>query len=211
MLRSLRHLMISVSNIETSKPFYEAVLGLLNYDLAHGSDTYAMGACIAPSLSSASPLREVWRRRVFFNWAQEGERFMYSSDATTGDEPVRLPLFPSDPADAASHFDVTPSPDGGWITFASTQNSRSQDIFVMRPDGSDITNLTQSDGSADYEPTWSPVPLLALPTAIVNTSWGQIKSGNQKSAWVHAMENAGATCGRFELTLHRIGCVHQLK
>lgn len=113
MLRSLRHLMISVSNIETSKPFYEAVLGLLNYDLAHGSDTYAMGACIAPSLSLASPLREVCRRRVFFNWAQEGERFMYSSDATTGDEPVRLPLFPSDPADAASHFDVTLT--GRWV------------------------------------------------------------------------------------------------
>jgi len=113
MLRSLRHLMISVSNIETSKPFYEAVLGLLNYDLAHGSDTYAMGACIAPSLRLASPLREVCRRRVFFNWAQEGERFMYSSDATTGDEPVRLPLFPSDPADAASHFDVTLT--GRWV------------------------------------------------------------------------------------------------
>ena len=50
---------VSVSNIETSKPFYEAVLGFLNYDLVHGSDTYAMGACIAPSLSLVSPLREV--------------------------------------------------------------------------------------------------------------------------------------------------------
>ena len=70
------------------------------------------------------------------------------------------------------------SPDGGWIAFTSTQSSHSQDIFVMRPDGSGVTNLTQSDGSTDYEPVWSPVPLPAQPTVVFETSWGQIKSGN---------------------------------
>lgn len=210
-------------------------------------------------------------RKVFFNWSQDDGTFIYSIDATTGGEPVRLPLFPPDPADVAMHWDVTPSPDGqsiafsfsrpsgfgtsnpsglyvanidgsdirlvsdigrpsypawspdgnrlafhanrddgegiyvasadgtdqtllsaewaldwsptwspdgGWIAFMSTQNHRSQDVYIMRPDGSGITNLTNSDGSTDYEPAWSPVPLPALPTAVVEQSWGQIKPGN---------------------------------
>ncbi|MEK7702436.1 MAG: Tol-Pal system beta propeller repeat protein TolB [Nitrospirota bacterium] len=46
------------------------------------------------------------------------------------------------------------SPSGEWIAFASTKGGNS-DIYKMRPDGTDITQIT-FHASADLSPTWSP-------------------------------------------------------
>lgn len=43
------------------------------------------------------------------------------------------------------------SPDGGRIAF-----SKDGDIFTMNPDGGNLINLTNSSGSDDREPAWSP-------------------------------------------------------
>ena len=34
-------------------------------------------------------------RRILFNWYRDGESFIYSVDATTGGDPILLPLFPA--------------------------------------------------------------------------------------------------------------------
>jgi TolB protein len=67
------------------------------------------------------------------------------------------------------------SPDGEWIAFGSSQSRQSQDIFIMRADGSGVTNLTESRPGEDQHPAWSPVALPPLLTAVPEISWGQVK------------------------------------
>ena len=48
------------------------------------------------------------------------------------------------------------SPDGSRIVFASSRAQQGDDLFVMRADGSDLTQLTDVAGQDEYEPDWSP-------------------------------------------------------
>jgi TolB protein len=52
---------------------------------------------------------------------------------------------------AASSF----SPDGQWIAFNSLRNNEQADIFIMRPDGTDVRQVT-SDPEPDWQPQWEP-------------------------------------------------------
>jgi glyoxylase I family protein len=58
---SFRHLMIYVSDFQSSKAFYQEILGFLNYELAHGSDSYSVwnptqGGCSFGIVQSDSDL-----------------------------------------------------------------------------------------------------------------------------------------------------------
>ena len=46
------------------------------------------------------------------------------------------------------------SPDGNWITFTSYRAGGNAEIFIMRPDGSDVRQLTFNEW-ADWQPRWS--------------------------------------------------------
>ena len=46
------------------------------------------------------------------------------------------------------------SPYGGWIVFTSFRDGDNE-LFIMRTDGGDVTQLTQND-SSDYQPRWGP-------------------------------------------------------
>jgi TolB protein len=52
---------------------------------------------------------------------------------------------------AASSF----SPDGQWIAFNSLRNNDQADIFIMRPDGSSMRQVT-TDPEPDWQPQWEP-------------------------------------------------------
>lgn len=52
---------------------------------------------------------------------------------------------------AASAF----SPDGQWIAFNSLRNNNQADIFIMRPDGTDVRQVT-TDPEPDWQPQWEP-------------------------------------------------------
>jgi TolB protein len=52
---------------------------------------------------------------------------------------------------AASSF----SPDGQWIAFNSLRNNGQADIFIMRPDGTDVRQVTDNP-EPDWQPQWKP-------------------------------------------------------
>ncbi|HEX2996225.1 MAG TPA: hypothetical protein VHP14_15475 [Anaerolineales bacterium] len=47
------------------------------------------------------------------------------------------------------------SPDGQWIAFNSLRNNDQADIFIMRPDGSDVRQVT-TNSEPDWQPQWEP-------------------------------------------------------
>jgi len=44
------------------------------------------------------------------------------------------------------------SPDGGWIAFTSFRDGDNE-IYIMRTDGSELTQLTEND-TPDWQPRW---------------------------------------------------------
>jgi len=51
--------------------------------------------------------------------------------------------------------DVDWSPDGNWIAYEAGPTG-DQDIWIIRPDGTNPRNLTQTQGLTEYGPSWSP-------------------------------------------------------
>lgn len=47
------------------------------------------------------------------------------------------------------------SPDGQWIAFNSLRNGDQADLFIMRPDGSDVRQITDNP-EPDWQPQWEP-------------------------------------------------------
>lgn len=91
-------------------------------------------------------------------YSPDGERIVFS--AVYPDHHSELRIF--DRATGKSAVIVTTSspenypqwsPDGNWIAFHQEVNGK-WDIFKVRPDGSDLTNLT-NDPSSDSIPVWS--------------------------------------------------------
>ena len=100
---------------------------------------------------------------------------------------------------SASYSAPSWSPDGQHIAFGFERDGRAK-IYVMGSDGSNPRRLTETDHSADYRsPSWSPdgryiafesnrdgdwgIYVMDIashtggePTAVAETSWGQIKS-----------------------------------
>ncbi|MBE7535560.1 MAG: PD40 domain-containing protein [Anaerolineales bacterium] len=50
---------------------------------------------------------------------------------------------------------ATYSYDGQWVAFNSLRNNDQADIFIMRPDGAEIRQVT-SDSEPDWQPQWEP-------------------------------------------------------
>jgi len=65
----------------------------------------------------------------------------------------------SNPTKLADIFAYTSawSPDGTKIIFGKSVIY--SDLFVMNPDGSGLTNITNTDGKHEYSPSWQPLPL----------------------------------------------------
>jgi Tol biopolymer transport system component len=89
-------------------------------------------------------------------WEPAGERLAFARDGeislvnADGGEPTRI----SDVL--AEESDPSWSPDGAWIAYVRrTPGTAIQNVWVMRPDGSERRPLTRQDGRA-FTPAWSP-------------------------------------------------------
>jgi Tol biopolymer transport system component len=65
----------------------------------------------------------------------------------------------ADPSGFPSWSDSTPSwsPDGNWLVYATNQTNHPENVFIVRPDGQDKTDLTPETQSSDVDPAWQPV------------------------------------------------------
>jgi len=92
------------------------------------------------------------------DWSQDGRQLLIYA-GLPGDKNIFLINVEAQTAaqltnggnNAASSF----SPDGQWIAFNSLRNNDQADIFIMRPDGSDVQQVTNNP-EPDWQPQWEP-------------------------------------------------------
>jgi len=50
---------------------------------------------------------------------------------------------------------ATWSPDGEWIAFSAREvGAENPDLYLVRPDGSDVQQVTYTPDTAEYTPSW---------------------------------------------------------
>ena len=93
-------------------------------------------------------------------WSPDGSRIAYVSDR---DESLDIWVMDQDGSNSLNLSrheaqDRMPawSPDGNWIAFASVRDALYWEIYVIRPDGSELRRLTWWEDASDWEPAWSP-------------------------------------------------------
>jgi Tol biopolymer transport system component len=71
----------------------------------------------------------------------------------------RLVQRTSDPSGIPSWSEWSPgwSPDGNWIVYVTNETFYPDNIFIVRPDGQDKTDLTPQTPSQDFDPAWQPL------------------------------------------------------
>jgi Tol biopolymer transport system component len=109
----------------------------------------------ASSLESAAPVEPLLSatpaRLIFTAKTRQGTEIFSLSEG--GSQPVQL-TYDSDESVGAINTGPACSPDGRWIAFTGIRNGQS-DIYLMRPDGSEETRLTD-DPADDADPAFSP-------------------------------------------------------
>jgi len=100
-------------------------------------------------------------------WSPDGQSLAFVSNLTGGDEIYLVTLEDGTPVNLTKRPDANDflpvwSPSGQQIVFVSDRagtevaiQELEQDIFVMAPDGSEVTRLTDAQGR-DTSPNWSP-------------------------------------------------------
>lgn len=94
-------------------------------------------------------------------WSPDGRSLAFVSNVAGDDEIYLLALDGTAPVNLTQRPDANDflpvwSPDGQQIAFVSDRvPEQDQDIYVMAPDGSGVTRLTEAEGW-DTSPSWSP-------------------------------------------------------
>ncbi len=98
-------------------------------------------------------------------WSPDGQVILYTQREQGGIPSLVAARYPDG---GAAEFRVYPypgaipmreanySPDGSWLVFESWPDGALHDIYMMRPNGSDLTQLT-FDPADDFDPDWRPI------------------------------------------------------
>jgi len=97
------------------------------------------------------------------SWSPDGQRIAFASFRSGGSDIYVADAAGGEPRNLmaseypAVHFDDAPawSPDGSRIAFSSDRGGW-RAIWTMRPDGSDLVQVTTDPAARDFEPSWSP-------------------------------------------------------
>jgi Tol biopolymer transport system component len=93
-------------------------------------------------------------------WSPDGSQIAFVSDRDGNPDIWVMDSDGSNQVNLTSHDakDHSPawSPDGEWIAFASVRDSLYWELYLIRPDGSDLQRLTWWEDASDLSPTWSP-------------------------------------------------------
>jgi Tol biopolymer transport system component len=94
------------------------------------------------------------------SWAPDGVRIAFVSDRSGNPDIWVMDRDGGNLANLTQNQakDHSPawSPDGDWIAFASVRDSVYWELYLMRPDGSDVQRLTWWEDASDLSPSWSP-------------------------------------------------------
>ncbi len=95
-------------------------------------------------------------------WSPDGRQIAFNQRGQTDIAVINvdgsdLHNLTSDPED-----DEAPawSPDGNWIAFHSYRDGNPE-VYLMRADGTQLTNLSNSPAAGDFNPDWRPSPVAA--------------------------------------------------
>ena len=94
------------------------------------------------------------------SWSSDGSRLAFVSDRSGSMDVWVMDIDGSNlvnltDEEAKDHSPAW-SPDGQWIAFASLRDALYWELYVMRPDGSDVQRLTWWEDASDLSPSWSP-------------------------------------------------------
>jgi Tol biopolymer transport system component len=93
-------------------------------------------------------------------WSPDGSQLAVVSDRDGAPDIWVMNSDGSDPTnitrDSAKDHSPAWSPDGQWIAFASVRDALYWELYLIRPDGSDLQRLTWWEDASDLWPTWSP-------------------------------------------------------
>lgn len=94
------------------------------------------------------------------SWSPDGAQLVFASDREGYDDIWVVDMDSGEltnlTRDEARDHSPAWSPDGQWIAFASVRDSLYWELYLMRPDGSDLHRLTWWDDASDLSPSWSP-------------------------------------------------------
>jgi Ca2+-binding RTX toxin-like protein len=158
------------------------------------------------------------------NWSPDGRRIVFVSQAREQDSQPAIELINSDGSERVRvtsvrapgflvSVDPSWSPDGSTIAFVQwDDDSKTSDVYTMKPDGSDLTNLTRSPFS-ETSIDWRALPAKGFLRAgqgscgVGGTSGADMLRGTPSDDVVYALAGSDRilTGGGFDLVLAGAG------